>query len=175
MDSQRVRITKKMLKDSLVQLLKAKPLHQLSVKEICETAEINRTTFYKYYGSQYELFEEMEQDVLAQIGSYLDNGIDLDINMAQLTLTLTFIHENIAFCRLLLNNNIDPQFPRKLVMALQNIPHLGNHSDEEATYLFDFMIGGGFALIKRWINKENRESPQEMAALLNATIVKVLG
>ena len=175
MDSQRIRITKKMLKDSLTQLLKSKPLHQLSVKEICEAAEINRTTFYKYYGSQYDLFEEMEQDILVQIGSYLDNGTDFDVNTAQLTLTLTFVNDNIEFCQLLLNNNIDPQFPRKLVLALQNIPHLNKNNDEKAAYLFDFMIGGGFSLIKRWINKENREPPQEMAALLNATILQVLG
>jgi AcrR family transcriptional regulator len=51
---------KKLLKDSLIRLLQQGSIHRISVREICDRAGINRTTFYKYYGSQYDLLGDME-------------------------------------------------------------------------------------------------------------------
>ena len=41
--------TKQLLKASLMELLADKPLAKITVKELCEKADINRTTYYKYY------------------------------------------------------------------------------------------------------------------------------
>lgn len=59
------------MKNALVHLLQKKPLNKISVLEICETAQINRTTFYKYYGSQTDLLNEIESDFLAQLDESL--------------------------------------------------------------------------------------------------------
>ena len=64
MENQRIRLSKTLLKNALVHLLQKKPLNKISVLEICETAQINRTTFYKYYGSQTDLLNEIESDFL---------------------------------------------------------------------------------------------------------------
>ena len=45
----RVRYTQKVLKDSLLQLLEKKPINKITVKEVCELAELNRATFYAHY------------------------------------------------------------------------------------------------------------------------------
>jgi AcrR family transcriptional regulator len=75
-ENQRVRLTKKMLQDSLIWLLPNKSIHKISVREICDNAEINRSTFYKYYGSQYDLLKDMENEVLLQIDGYLNVSKD---------------------------------------------------------------------------------------------------
>ena len=46
-DNQRVRLTKRLLQDSLIELMKTKTIYKISIKEICELAEVNRSTFYK--------------------------------------------------------------------------------------------------------------------------------
>ena len=179
MENQRVRITKKMLKDSLIRLLYTQSIHKISIREICEGSQINRTTFYKYYGSQYDLLEDMENDVLTQISGYIkaDNGSD--DSRLWLKKIMTFIDDNIDLCRVLLNNNVDPEFPEKLIV-LPSLRQLiskqlpDNYSENELAYIFDFAISGGFSVIKRWINKENRETPEEIAAMLNITIIKLL-
>ena len=71
MENQRIRLSKTLLKNALVHLLQKKPLNKISVLEICETAQINRTTFYKYYGSQTDLLNEIESDFLAQLDESL--------------------------------------------------------------------------------------------------------
>jgi len=181
-DNQRVRLTKKLLQDSLISLLQRENIHKLSIKQICDEAQINRSTFYKYYGSQYDLLEEMEKDVLDRINSYLEAGTDSTsyYDPQRLTKAIEFINENIDLCRLLLNNNVDPKFPEKLVLSLQSITNLaenqlsGKYSDAEFSYIFDFAIGGGFSFIKTWINKENREPPEEVAKLLSDIVMKLM-
>jgi len=180
--NQRIRLTKKLLQDSLISLMQKESIHKLSITQICEKAQINRSTFYKYYGSQYDLLEEMESDILNRINSYLEPGIDSTAyyDPQRLTKAIEFISENIDLCRLLLNNNVDPKFPEKLVLSLQSIPHLtenklsGKYSDTEFSYIFDFAIGGGFNFIKTWINKESREPPEEVAKLLSDIVVKLM-
>ena len=67
MENQRIRLSKAMLKEGLLKLLKDKQLNQISIYELCQTSGINRTTFYKYYGSQTDLLNEIEADFFAQI------------------------------------------------------------------------------------------------------------
>ena len=45
----RVRYTVHMIQNIFLELLKEKPVAKITVKEICERAEINRSTFYKHY------------------------------------------------------------------------------------------------------------------------------
>ena len=59
-ENQRVHISKMMLKNALLALLEKKPLERITVYEICQIAEINRTTFYKYYGNETDSAADIE-------------------------------------------------------------------------------------------------------------------
>jgi len=64
LENRRVRMTKKMLKDSLLELLEHKELSRITVTEICENADVHRSTFYKHYEDPPALLREIEQDYL---------------------------------------------------------------------------------------------------------------
>ena len=66
-DNRRVSMTKKIIKDTFIEMLEKKNIQRIYVRELCETADINRSTFYKYYESQYDLLTEMQNDLLVQI------------------------------------------------------------------------------------------------------------
>ena len=59
----RVRYTQKVLKDSLLQLLEKKPINKITVKEVCELAELNRATFYAHYTDCPDLLESIENEM----------------------------------------------------------------------------------------------------------------
>lgn len=59
-DDRRVEFTKMLLRQSLTQLMHSKPIHKLTVKEICETAELNRGTFYAHFSDQHDLLRHTE-------------------------------------------------------------------------------------------------------------------
>ena len=55
----RVKYTKMIIEKSFVELLKVKQLNKITVKELCDLSEINRSTFYKYYDDIFDLFDKM--------------------------------------------------------------------------------------------------------------------
>ena len=68
----RVERTRAAIADAFLELRAAKPLEKISVKELCERADVNKSTFYTHYQDIYDLAEQLEsqvaEDILAEIG-----------------------------------------------------------------------------------------------------------
>ena len=68
--------TKKMLANTLISLMKKKPLSKISISEIVKTCQINRKTFYYHFEDIYKLLEwhlEQEMADILNIPTPLDN------------------------------------------------------------------------------------------------------
>ncbi len=55
--------TERKIRDIFLDLLKKKELSKITVKEICDSADINRTTFYLHHEDIFELMQCMESDM----------------------------------------------------------------------------------------------------------------
>lgn len=66
-ENRRVRMTKRLLQDALMELLEEKPLEKITVTQVCQKADVNRSTFYAYYPDVGALLAELENGVLEQI------------------------------------------------------------------------------------------------------------
>jgi AcrR family transcriptional regulator len=178
-DNQRVRISKQCLRESLIRLLSTENIHKISVREICAGAGINRTTFYKYYGSQYELLEDMENEAISLIDEYLSGIEDVGKDgLLRLRGILTYIQDNIDLFRLHVNNTVDTDFLQRII----NLPmirqllsgrSIAGYNESDAEYIFCFIIYGCISTVKSWINKDSRESPEEITALLMKAVDKM--
>ena len=51
--------TKELIYRTFLDLLRQKPFDKITVRDIVESANINRNTFYYYYSDIYELLEEI--------------------------------------------------------------------------------------------------------------------
>ncbi|MGN1137154.1 MAG: TetR/AcrR family transcriptional regulator [Oscillospiraceae bacterium] len=174
-EDQRVRLSKQMLRNALISLLKEKTINKISVREICNRAEINRTTFYKYYGSQYDLLADIENNVLGELSERMKNGSGTERLLPGI---LAFIEENSEVCRLLINNNVDPEFPKRVFNMPEIREHLSdvtNDADfsEYSDYMYEFLVCGGFSVITKWINNEKRETPYELADFINRIFKRI--
>ena len=75
-------LTKQLLQNAFLKLLKTVSLHAISIRELCKEAGINRTTFYNHYGSQYDLLDDISitvhkmnnNPILRTIGAILPDG-----------------------------------------------------------------------------------------------------
>ena len=63
----RIRYTKRILREVLLDLLKDRDLSCISVTDLCEGAEINRATFYRYYESPVDLLNHIEAELLENL------------------------------------------------------------------------------------------------------------
>lgn len=73
-ENQRVMLTKRLLKESLLSLLKEKRIEKISISELCKEAGINRSTFYKHYDTQYDLLYELETDLAEDLHKYINKN-----------------------------------------------------------------------------------------------------
>jgi len=180
MENQRVRLSKQMLQASLLELLTKKNIRKISVREICDHAHINRTTFYKYYANEYDLLKAMENGVLEKIELLLNmDKSQKEYDYKALVKIATFVQENIKLCRILINNTVDSVFPERL-LNLSMIHHLleeqltSSYQKDEIEYVYQFVVNGGFSILREWINKDSRESPERIAEILIRTIDRLL-
>ena len=67
----RVRYTQRILKESLLKVLKEKPINKITVKEVCDLAELNRATFYSHYSDCFALLESIENELVDAFGQAL--------------------------------------------------------------------------------------------------------
>lgn len=56
--------TKKILKETFLDMRRNTPLEKIQVRELCKKALINKSTFYSHYGDVFELSNEIEDDTL---------------------------------------------------------------------------------------------------------------
>lgn len=177
MENQRIRLTKTLLKNALLALLEKKPIERIAVSEICAQAQVNRTTFYKYYGSQYDLLAEIEKDHFEKLEEALSesggNGEDALYRVLEALLDdqksyriLTGVLPDRDFSEKLFNL---PTIRRKIDAA---IPETFPETEREQVRLFFYQ--GGSAVIRDWLNRDERESPKKLSAFLNGIIEKML-
>jgi AcrR family transcriptional regulator len=180
-EDQRTMLTKRLLKDSLVKLLKEKSIYKITVRELCEIADINRSTFYRYYENQFSLLGEMEEEILEHIYTNLDSmkGMGRQDNLDVLIVIMSMLEENVEFSRLLVNNSVDPEFPKRLLNSPQLKVYVenqvqGTRSPAEIEYLSLFLTFGCFRMVLAWINKKHREPVKEVAMMMNAFIGRLV-
>ena len=77
-NDRRTEKTRKGIKAALVTYLAQKELSRITVREISETADINRATFYAHYLDVYDLYEKVEQEILMDWSALILRMEELD-------------------------------------------------------------------------------------------------
>lgn len=67
----RVKRTKKLIRQGLVELSATKRINKITVKELTDYIEINRGTFYLHYKDVYDLIESLENELYADFDKKL--------------------------------------------------------------------------------------------------------
>ena len=71
-ESRRTRYTRKAMQDALIDLMRERPLGSITIKALCEQADVNRSTFYAHYDSIEELLHDIEDETMAWVTTALD-------------------------------------------------------------------------------------------------------
>ncbi|MBQ8176763.1 MAG: TetR/AcrR family transcriptional regulator [Oscillospiraceae bacterium] len=84
----RIEKTKRSIYDAFISLREKKPLEKLTVKELCEAADINKSTFYVYYRDVYDLSDKIEDEIVTEVLKSLDNTDMILSNSAEFSKAL---------------------------------------------------------------------------------------
>ena len=174
-DSRRTRYTKMVLRESLMELMKTKPIASISIKEICAIADISRSTFYTYYADQYDLLQKTEEETLA----FIDNNLkkyayyknDKHGTLRMVEEVLQYVADNNKSIYVLFSENGDINFQKTLFSSMYQKNVLKSLTDklpDEQTkqYYFLFIVTGTIGLIYHWIKSGMDKSIHELAKLI---------
>ena len=166
-DGRRVKMTKALLKTSLIELMKTKSIHTISIKEICSGADINRSTFYRHYNTQYELYDEIVNellnDLITAFQTSRESGEDLQDAIAAV---LDVAEKEREVCLVILSDKGNVTMGESFVKAIA--PATPEEASELSIYLFQFMAAGLANIVWTWLNKPVRQSPKELASLMTS-------
>ncbi|MGE5372411.1 MAG: TetR/AcrR family transcriptional regulator [Solirubrobacterales bacterium] len=163
----RVRRTKRILAVTLVDLLKEKPLNRITVKEITEIADVNRATFYRHYQDVYDMFHQVEDDLLAEFKKAVTaqpvRGLD-DLRGFYVRI-FEFVGENADFGQMLAGTNREMSLVEKckdIVDDFLNDARTNNLPPVDR-FANAFVVAGFVEVVKTWLNENMPVPPARMA------------
>ena len=70
------RKTEKQIETSLLQLMKEHTFETISIRQLIDLAEVNRSTFYRHYLDKYDLLEKIEDRLLGDLQTYYQESLE---------------------------------------------------------------------------------------------------
>ena len=146
-----------LLKNAMLDLLaEKKAVEKISVRELCETAELNRSTFYAHYTEPKELLNEMEDELIASAQEHLNKiGKADDVNAYTYILSfLQYIKKNDKEYRILLVDTANTDFKNKFmrISAGQIIESFDIElRPDEEQFIFSYILNGSSSVIIQWL------------------------
>lgn len=173
-ENRRVRMTKKMIQSSLIEILNDKPIEKISISELCQRADINRTTFYNHYGSQYDVLREIGEYIVDMIicSTVRESGSTSLPLKDQVSLICHYLKGHPAEANILLRYfTADDTVIRDIFLKRFSIVKIKYSSfmercDESTKrLLFHFLIHGMYNLIRYWILERIDKTPEDIGAM----------
>ena len=92
----RIEKTERGIKNAFIELRSKKPLEKITVRELCERAYINKSTFYSHYRDIYQLSDSLEDEVVRQITNSISHPEYILEHPAEFTkeLFLAYLSQN---------------------------------------------------------------------------------
>ena len=179
----RVRKTRMQLRAGLTQLMREKPIKDITVRELAQLVDINRCTFYLHYRDIYDMVEQVEQEVFEEFEEIVRVHTAQEVKEKPILLLsdlFEFFAINADICAVFLGGNGDMAFFNKLISLIRGCVveswvNDKNKDPEHYDYYFAFLASGFMGVIREWFAHDMRETPAEMAAMTEYLVLNGFG
>ena len=170
----RVVKTKKAIRNAFAKLISEKDINKITIKDIADTADINRKTFYNYYSGVYEIIEEIEKELVVEFEDLL-SGIDLKSTLRDPSVLFSRLTEkltnNLEFYGYLMkatsSANLFVNKDGKLDKCVRNAFASQMDIDESTiTIMTDFILSGMLVVYHRWFNSDRSTDIEKVSQTL---------
>lgn len=172
---------------ALLENLQAAAFQKISIDMICTSAQINRSTFYKYYRDKFDLLDRYLERTLNEFRQSVattdfilatPSSIDDLTYSDNFRKSLDFIHAHRDIYRILWNANIERRIYSEMVNIIRSnilskmnerpsVNHAHDHYYDLYAYLF---AANMMSLIRWWFEHEDRVSADEVCRLMGSNM-----
>lgn len=165
-NNKRYKMSSEKVENAFLALILNHPYEEISVSQICSLAGINRSTFYEHYDDINDMIVKIENRFAKNMGAIFNYGMrqehDAFIEM------FTFVKENKYFYKafLALPYQTFAETETKATILANLKDEVDEKKEMELFYRASFFGAGIKEMCKIWLNRDCKESPEEMASLL---------
>lgn len=164
-NNRRRRASVQRMEQALIDQLQTKAFSEITVADICKAAELNRSTFYANFADIYALADRVRDHLLEELAQVYEPEISQRRSSHDFLRLFYHIRDNQLFYRTYFKLGYDArheayEFDARLAESLFASRHVDYH--------IAFFKNGLNAIIKLWLERDCRETPEEMEEILRA-------
>jgi len=175
------------MNNALINLLDKKDFEDITVKEICQTASVNRSTFYLHYDNTYDLLKETLENLYKDFFSRYDSNLSMDrintkssddlflITPQYLNPYLSFVQDNKKIFKLMYfknevfnGRNMYEDWLNKIFKPILSKFNVKN--EEEQSYIMLFHLQGLIGLIMEWVKNDCKMPIDDLISVIQKCI-----
>ena len=172
------------MNQAFLELLEKKDMEYITVKEICETAGVNRSTFYLHYETIDDLLAETIQYLNRQFRTHMESQTELFVSKIQvcplnelhlvsptyLIPYLKYIKQNKRLFRTALNSSASLRLERTYRRMMRHVffPIMERFQipESDREYMVAFYVNGLMAILSAWLKHDCEDSIEHICAIM---------
>lgn len=171
----RVKYTRMVLNDSLLKFLEKKPVTKITVTEICEDADVNRSTYYAHFTDPMNQLNTLKKEIYRDVEEFTKKlEVDkLPAGKRQLEVfssLLQYVEKKRRIFQILLTKSGDHNVQHDLLAYLGTVAFPKetdpNVTDLEKKYKLLYASNGCFGMLFQWLTDSEPVSPEQMAKIM---------
>lgn len=172
----RIQYTKKVLREALLDLLKEKQLSQISITELCKTADVNRNSFYRHYTIPLDILLEMEEEVFEKLSAALRKSYKMD---EVILLSCQILENDREMSKIVFTKGDGSGILSRILKSIRN--HFPVENQIELTpetqpfveMAYQFGEKGSIAAIKNWVENDFILPAESVAQMISYLVNKL--
>lgn len=162
--------TEQTIVNAFFELLELYDIQHISIKKICNQAQISRSTFYDHYIDYPYFIETLENKV---VDKYIEcmNVYNYDTNTDSfIDVLFQVIKENRSLFSFMFDEKLNGNTKEKFVQRIKDLcfprwEKESNISKEKLEIIYTYMMNGSLSILALWYNKKNEIDEREFKEL----------
>lgn len=173
----RIRRTKKILTEALIDILHDKNIENITVSELAKKADITRTTFYQYYRDPVEMLEKLQDEIAIDLNKIVEKTEGGDAK-GFFSLLFHYFYQDKIKAEILSFSVHNKKGYEKIGYYIHN-KYMLRWRDKfiaenlkQYEYYRYYIVFGCIAVLENWVKNGMSETPEEMTEIALSLLPK---
>lgn len=164
------------LKEALMSFINKNSKSPVTVKDICQKCDINRSTFYAHFEDINALMDSLMTDIMSECICFQNHPLEqispeaiFSPDNIEMILEEIINHKNFYLYYIEQNSyHKTHKYVEQLLndIVVSKIKSNNSSSEKHLHYYYAYVISGIIAIINEWLLRENEETAREIAEII---------
>ena len=178
-----VKKTKKAFENSLALLAKDHQLNKITVKEICEAAQLSRNAFYFHYKDINDLITDIENNVISEVADILEEIENLGfprVVYATIDKFIDLFEARRDTVLMLMDKSFSTSFTERMSKMFSEFNYKffkelnGDRAKVSYEFFYIYLSGGFYDVVRYWLDHQDKMSKASLKALCYVLIKRLI-